>query len=1253
MSSSGAKRLQWWLVAAVWVVALPVHAAYYTVDSGGGVAGTYPWQAPTGAATNVTLGDDAVTAAINLPFTFNFGGTDYTQVRIHSDGRVYMGAGTTNTTYTNTAMPTTVDNAVMPFWDDLHPGGVASRIRYETFGSGANEIFVVSWIDMPHYCNNTGACTSNQTNAPLRYTFQVQFHETTNDIIFWYNTMGATGGAISVGSYNDGGATIGVEIDASDYTQHSFNTNSISDGQALRFYFVPFAGANLEAEYHMDETTWGTVTDSSGNGRDASASGSTAPDDFPMANPPDEAINTNPGTCGAGNISGAGGGQQVSTPIDPATHIGNAGTIAFWYSGHADWDDNNDRLLFDASNNLGNGGADKHFYLSKDDDGALVFAIEDSADTNSTATTANSSRNADEWHHIAVTWDLPNDVIRIFVDGVEADNSTTNVNGTLGNTDTLYIGDQRSGSIAGDAGQYTANSANGYIDEVKIYDRALIAAEVALLMAETHSCGSMVDHYLISHGGSMVTCAATNITITAHDTGHNAVNPAAATNLSIATTTTRGTWASVVAGTGSLSDPTPGNPDNGDATYAFPGTESAVTLSLRYTNPATDPELANFNVTDSGGNTEATGTAAGDSDDANISVASTGFLFYNSTDANTTIPTQIAAKRSDLGFGSRNLALRAVRASDSDPSVCTGVFANGADVTVQLGAECKNPANCAGQQVSVTNNGNTGAIATNNNNSAVLTSSYSNVLLRFLANSTAELHLDYPDAGQMQMHARYDLGNPAGTYMIGSSNDYVVRPFGFNVVATGNPAAANHNGAVYTAAGSSFTVTATAKGWQAGDDGNNDGIPDGHALADTDPTNNDDLSDNTTLPNFGQESGGGEDITLSAALDQPSGGANPGLAGGTSITLFTAGVGSTTTARYGEVGIIELSAVVSDGDYLGIGATPTGLARSKSGRVGRFRPDNFNVTGNTPTFAPGCNADTTDFTYFDQPFEYATAPQVTITARNVQNATTANYDGVWWKLGSFSAGYAHDGGALPGGTTLDSAAATHTAVDCSGDTCNGVFVSTFDGPFTYTRTVTPAAPFNAAVDITLGNITDSDAVAYAGNPFKFENIVFTGGANQQRWGRILLGEAVGDPTLALDVPVTTEYYNGTAFVQNPDDDCSAFNLAGDVTLANEATPGSPLAGDQAMNIGAGTTSVTSGNGLMANGLDTMTFSAPGASNTGLVDILLDLDTGTGADLPWLYFDWDDDGSFDTTVEGRGSFGIYSQPDSMIYMREPW
>jgi MSHA biogenesis protein MshQ len=118
--------------------------------------------------------------------------------------------------------------------------------------------------------------------------------------------------------------------------------------------------------------------------------------------------------------------------------------------------------------------------------------------------------------------------------------------------------------------------------------------------------------------------------------------------------------------------------------------------------------------------------------------------------------------------------------------------------------------------------------------------------------------------------------------------------------------------------------------WEAADDADNDGQADGHG--DANPANNANLTDNTAALNYGQEIVV-EDVALTAALVSPSGGNDPGLTGGTSLSSFASGSGSTNTTQYDEVGIIEISGSVDDNDYLGIGATETAKILGDSGGV--------------------------------------------------------------------------------------------------------------------------------------------------------------------------------------------------------------------------------------------------------------------------------------------------------------------------------
>ncbi len=181
----------------------------------------------------------------------------------------------------------------------------------------------------------------------------------------------------------------------------------------------------------------------------------------------------------------------IDTGIDIDDDIGNQGTISFWYKSNANWNGGGDRALFDASpDDL---TADDIFFLLRlRNDGELVFAIEDEStndfffDTSSGTSTAGFL--ADEWVHIAVTWDMSSSR-QIFVNGnlVATDNRVT-TNQQVGEVRTLYMGDNRSSYHF----QGTPNSANGVIDEVRIYQGVQLQADIMADMNATHACPGVI-----------------------------------------------------------------------------------------------------------------------------------------------------------------------------------------------------------------------------------------------------------------------------------------------------------------------------------------------------------------------------------------------------------------------------------------------------------------------------------------------------------------------------------------------------------------------------------------------------------------------------------------------------------------------------------------------------------------------------------------------------------------------------------------
>lgn len=133
---------------------------------------SYPTYSPNSFTTGTVVGssDDVVSGVLNIGFTFNYFGNNYSQFYIGSNGWIGFSSGQT-TGYTAQFIPSTGSpvNAILADWEDLYPG--ASNIYYTTTGTAPNRKLIVSFNAVPHYsCRTT------------LYTFQFVLYETTNII---------------------------------------------------------------------------------------------------------------------------------------------------------------------------------------------------------------------------------------------------------------------------------------------------------------------------------------------------------------------------------------------------------------------------------------------------------------------------------------------------------------------------------------------------------------------------------------------------------------------------------------------------------------------------------------------------------------------------------------------------------------------------------------------------------------------------------------------------------------------------------------------------------------------------------------------------------------------------------------------------------------------------------------------------------------------------------------------------------------
>lgn len=375
-------------------------------------------------------------------------------------------------------------------------------------------------------------------------------------------------------------------------------------------------------------------------------------------------------------------------------------------------------------------------------------------------------------------------------------------------------------------------------------------------------------------------------------------------------------------------------------------------------------------------------------------------------------------------------------------------------------------------------------------------------------------------------------------------------------------------------------------------------------------------------------------------------------------TTFSSGQLISDIATYDEVGSFELQLVDSTFASVDSGDS-TPLEREITStviNVGRFVPDHFDVSVTTaPVLGTACGS----FSYAGQSFGYTLQPVFTVTAQDFANSTTTLYAGNWWRITNSTLTPATQAARYSAASgTLDASGLPAVAGDPAIAAGAGSGTLTFGSGtgLSFTRGA-PVSPFDADISLAV-NVIDADGVAYASNPARFgqatpgNGIPFNNG-NAMRFGRLGVGNANGSQLVPLLLPMETQYWNGTSFVTNAADNCTA------VAAANVGL------GNYTGNLGAGETTVTVSGAAFSSGRNTIALSAPGAGNDGSVDVVVNLGTTTtidsclawgamptpaGANLTHLRGQWC--GATPTKdPTARAAFGVYRGSEEVIFIRE--
>ncbi len=1120
-----------------------VAAAFATTQAGAQTTQTYAyenntfaWDTPTGSATTVVWdstngycsnydnspnsgrpGDD-VKAEVAFPgsFTFTFAGTAYSAIRIMSNGMLQFGTDAGfHRDYTPQALPVTASadsggtpaagcpiaiptNILFAYWRDIDAArnitGSVSAVKYELLGSAPNRRFVITYQNVYLYGQN------------VIYNFQVVLYEgksascsaiaptatecNNGDFEFRYTN----------GSSDGSNATVGVQLSTTDYTQYAFDQAFIDtvNGTNIHWYPAPPAAqAQLDAEYRFDETLWnGTqneARDTSGKTRHGVRMGSavTSGTTFKICRSAQIPSNTTATTRDGVAL----GNPSASTGYSPS----RVGSATFFYLPNAN---STNTMLFDATLT-----ANRPFYIMRTSGNEIKVGISDSAGTILTATSSGAAvTTGNGWRHIAVSWKLNAgtnaSIIQIFINGTLNTVARGTTTGTIATYATpACAGDNCTNNVTPSGG--TANSANGYLDEMRFYPAEVSVVQARYDYLATRPSCNVLDHFNISIAGttgnsgtivSALTCETVGVQITARDISNNLVTLAG--DASLTATPAHGTW-SVQSGSGTSNFT---NQGNGQATFTFNNT-STVTLQF---NDRIE-ETVNLNIS-YGGIAEAAGA------DPSISFTHEGLKFVKDTSG-----TALAA--GDLDASSctnRTLYLRAMKTDLSTFSCVantgatgkTGTFINGGNPTISLAMRCNDPTSCLSTSIATAGGV---ALAKGASNAVPVAANYADVPMTVANNNAvAQFSFRYADTGKIQLYASYNAADSKGLTSPGVSPQMIVGPNGFafcnvkNATGTANPGTSTLAGDLFARAGEKISTDIWAL--SCGDPASVCGTYADVAAC---------VSAKQCAGNFGQESTppssnkhGGGTFSMGGSLVAPL--PSPAATDGTWVnpTLvaapsFTSGGTTGTQFTWKEVGAMQPTLKLSGFfgstlDFSGGGTT-----------VGRFSPYQYTISA-----SKSCNT----FTYSGQPFTGS------VTAQATDGSTTKNFD----STAAFSRTV----------TVSDSSAAAGSFANNSlADTAFAKGVGAFPAvnganpiKWTFTGVRTPPA--------TLTLIAKDASDEQAATPSANFDI---------RSGRARLLNANGSNLQDLPVPFRTEYWAGIAGNQgwqlNTADTCSDVSVA--------------------------------------------------------------------------------------------------------------
>lgn len=968
--------------------------------------------------------------------------------------------------------------------------------------------------------------------------------------------------------------------------------------------------ASMIYNYRFDDESWdgspGEVADYSGNNLDARALGAATDNDTP-ARP------GNPGTCEYGVFSG---NERIEAPATDRLGGTTSFSLGTWVRLEEGQQTSSSPALMAYGNTGNDGYAERfEFYLDRTTNPAeYVLALRrenDQVREFRAATGVGGSQDPlnGEWVHLAVTYNGNSRRAFLYVNGNPVANDR--LQGPQGLADaTAGLG------LMGHTGG--AFSAAGEMDEPRVVAGVLAEADVESLFLETRPCAATVAAFDVRAPAEASVCGYAEVTLTALNSNGDVVTGYEG-DAQLSTSAGHGNWALGEGNSGALT-PDPHEADDGAAVYGFAADDNGQ-AALRLSNERADRLAVRASDPDVG--------VAGTSD----SIQFRENAFKVQTDD--PLGNDMVAGRP------HQVQVQAIR-RNPETGQCDPITAYaGDDVGVKAWVERTGD-----------DPGGEPPVLAGARDSATMPDTRpgtDNITLSFgEEDATVDVAWQTSDVGQYRLRVVDDTsgrvvdinGDPVP--VSGSGIPWTVRPFAFDISVPGNDGASSPTGDPFQAAGRPFDVRVRAVQWQAADDGNDDGQPDGHGTAD--PANRADLSDNAATVSFGTSNPVAElSSTLVAGPPDP---ADPGLPGAPEAEAFSDGQGTVTT-RFDEAGSIAVQASL-DGGYLGRPVT----VRGRSGFVGRFHPELFTAEPADGAFEPTCN----NFAYTGQAHGYdpAQSPELAITPKAYQASGTApqvtNYRGAWQLLeaGDVSRNFPAEDNDNGLDVSVDRVA--------EGDLApleDGRMLYQFAGDeFIYTRTgEAQVDAFTSDLTLEVTDIDDGDAqLAESQNPVTLQP---TG--VEIRYGRISLGSVYGPEGLDLIMPLRAEYWDGERFRLNTVDEsgippaeseegCFRYSPwndedGGDIQIASPDVADNSRSGSTAAEVyGLSEGQPESGNEILLRSARDPVDTDDRQSEVELLNV-----------PDWLK-PFDSDGNLQNP-SATATFGVYRGHDRIIYWRE--